>query len=319
MIVELSGESTISGNGNQALVSAKEKSFYLYKHLEKIHSDFQKVIQQNKYHNVLLIMNTPGSLEHFMAHTDPEIFYEIFMNLLTKALMQTEKDCLEFGYILAGKDHFHFYVKDGVGTLPNNQYEPAEIFDFSPYLEGLARTTGMVDMLDGKLWVESLPGRGTAWWFTFDVQPSHSRNYPYKELSDSGSLPDWSGKTILIVEDVYNNYLLLETILNPTGVNLISVENGIKAVNTVKKNIDIDLVLMDLRLPVLDGYEASRRIKSHCPWLPVIAVSAYAVGEEIDRSIKAGCDSFLSKPINTSELIRTMSNLFLKIPSNRLL
>jgi len=78
----LSGENTISGNGNQALVSAKEKSFYLYKHLEKKHSDFQKVIQQNKYHNVLLIMKTPGSLEHFMAHTDPEIFYEIFMNRL---------------------------------------------------------------------------------------------------------------------------------------------------------------------------------------------------------------------------------------------
>jgi CheY-like chemotaxis protein len=130
-------------------------------------------------------------------------------------------------------------------------------------------------------------------------------------------MPDWSGKTILVVEDVYSSYLLLETLLGPTHVKLISVENGMKAINTVKKNKHIDMVLMDLRLPVLDGYEASRRIKTLCPWLPIVAISAYAVGEEIDRCLKAGCDSFLSKPINTSELIRTMSELFLKTHTDR--
>ena len=119
-------------------------------------------------------------------------------------------------------------------------------------------------------------------------------------------------KTILVVEDLYNNYLLLETLLAPTKVNLINVENGMKAVNTVKRNKNIDLVLMDLRLPVLDGYEASRRIKAHSPELPIVAVSAYAFGEEIDRCIKAGCETLLSKPLNTSELIRTVSGLLQK-------
>ena len=121
-------------------------------------------------------------------------------------------------------------------------------------MDGLAKTAIMVEKLEGKLWVEKLPGRGNTWWFTFNVEPSHSRNYPFKELSDSGSLPDWSDKTILVVEDVSNNYLLPETLLKPTGVILISAEN----------------------------------------------------------CIKAGCDRFLSKPLNTSELIRTISELLHK-------
>lgn len=319
MIADLTGENIIRGNPDRSLAGTREKSFYLYKNLEKIHSDFQKVIQKNMYNNVLLIMNTPGSLKNLMVHTDPDLFHEIFISLLTKALLQTEKGCLEFGYILSWKDQFHFYVKDGAGYLRRDQYEPPEDFETGPQMEGLEITADVVDMLEGKLWVELLPGRGTAWWFTLDLQPSYSRNYPYKELPDSGSLPDWTGKTIIIVEDTCNNNLLLETILRPTGVNLISVENGLKALNTVKKNKKIDLVLMDLSLPVLDGYEVSRRIKSYSPWLPVVAVSAFAVGKEIDRCINAGCDSFLGKPLNTSELIRTISELFIKFPSDRLL
>jgi CheY-like chemotaxis protein len=122
--------------------------------------------------------------------------------------------------------------------------------------------------------------------------------------------PDWSDKTILIVEDVYNNFLLLETILQPTKARVINVENGLKAVNTVKRNEGIDFVLMDLRLPVLDGFEATSRIKAFKPWLPIIAVSAYNMGEEYARCIEAGCDAFIRKPLNTTLLMDTMKKLF---------
>ena len=255
-------------------------------------------------------MNTPGSLKHFMIHSDPEFFHKIFISLLTKALMETEKGCIEFGYILAGKDKFHFFVKDGAGYLPFEQYEPFESMIAGPDFEGLPGTLTMIDTLGGKIWVESLPGRGKTWWFTFDVLPKTSGMNTIMNTFEPDQKPDWSGKTILVVEDIYNNVLLLEGILAPTGLTLISVENGMKAINVVKKNNEIDLVLMDLRLPVLDGYEASRRIKSHSPGLPIVAISAYAIGEEIDRCIRAGCDRFLSKPLNASELIRTISELF---------
>jgi two-component system sensor histidine kinase EvgS len=114
----------------------------------------------------------------------------------------------------------------------------------------------------------------------------------------------------LIVEDVYNNYLLLETILQPTKARVINVENGLKAVNTVKRNDSIDFVLMDLRLPVLDGFEATSRIKAFKPWLPIIAVSAYNMGEEHARCIQAGCDAFIRKPLNTTLLMETIKKLF---------
>ena len=252
-----------------------------------------------------------------MVHTDPDFFHRIFIDLLTQALSRNETGCLEFGYILVGKDKFHFFVKDGAGHIPFDQEDQKERFEGGPQLEGLESTIGLLDKLDGEMWVESLPGRSKVWWFTLDVQPSNSRNYPFKELSDTGAVPDWSEKTVLVVEDTYDNYVLLETVLRSTNLNLINVENGAKAVNFVRRNKNIDLVLMDLMLPVLDGYEASRRIKSHSPWLPIVAISAYAVGEEIDRCIRAGCDSFLCKPLNTSELIRTMSGLFENKPVER--
>jgi len=294
---------------------APGNSFYLYRQLEMIHADFQNIILKNRNYNVILIMNTPGSLEHFMVHSDPEVFHEIFTDLLTNLLIHTEKGCIEFGYVLEGKDQFHFFVRECSGHSYFDQYRKVEKFYDGPVMEGLSATIELVNSLSGKIWVETREGTGPSWWFTFDVQPKHSRNFPFRELSDSSQHPDWSERTIIVVEDVYNNYLLLETILAPTGIRLINIENGMKAVNYVKKNQNIDLVLMDLRLPVLDGYEASRRIKAHCPWLPIVAVSAYAVGEEIDRCLKAGCDSFLGKPLNTSELIRTISALFQKIPA----
>jgi CheY-like chemotaxis protein len=290
-------------------------SFYLYRHLEKIHADFQHIIQKNRNSQVILIMNTPGSLEHFMIHSDPGLLHTIFIDLLTHLLMYTERGCIEFGYILQGKDQFHFFVRECTQTNGDPNIKAEKFYD-GPMMEGLAGTIEMVQTLGGHIWGEYQNGRNVSWWFTFDVQPKHSRNFPFRELSDSRTHPDWSGRTILVVEDVYNNYLLMETLLAPTGIRLINVENGMKAVNYIKKNQDVDLVLMDLRLPVLDGYEASRRIKAHCPWLPIVAVSAYAVGEEIDRCLKAGCDSFLGKPVNTSELIRTITALFQKMPAN---
>ena len=122
--------------------------------------------------------------------------------------------------------------------------------------------------------------------------------------------PDWSDKTILIVEDIYNNFLLLETILQPTKARVINFENGLKAVNAVKRNEGIDFVLMDLRLPVLDGFDATSRIKAFKPWLPIIAVSAYNMGEVYARCIEAGCDAFIRKPLNTTLLMDTMKKLF---------
>ena len=281
-----------------------KQDFYLYKTLRTVHARMQSELQRLEKVNLLLVLNTPGSLEHIMIHTDQRYFQEIFYHLLNHVLKQVDQGCIEFGYKLLENDQFCFYVNDPCPTRlrqTNNGHDSHET-NLS-----LLCVKELVNRLGGKTWVEYTPDQISSYWFTLDLKPAQisQQNEPEKVRH-----PDWSGKTILIVEDEYNNYLLMETLLQPTNARVINVENGLKAVNTVKRNNSIDFVLMDLRLPVLDGFEATSRIKAIKPWLPIIAVSAYNVGEEYARCMEAGCDAFLRKPLNTTLLMKTMKKLF---------
>jgi CheY-like chemotaxis protein len=292
---------------NLTAEGVEKQDFYLYKTLKKIHARVQSDLQRLEKVNLLLVLNTPGSLEHFMIHTDQRYFQEIFYHLLNHVLKQADKGCIEFGYKLFDNDQFCFYVND---PGPSRDKQAMNGNDTHETNLSLLCVKELVKQLGGKTWVESTPDQTSSYWFTVDIQPSDQNMHTEPEKPESVKHPDWSDKTILIVEDVYNNYLLLETILKPTKANVINVENGLKAVNTVKRNDNIDFVLMDLRIPVLDGFEATSRIKAFKPWLPIIAVSAYNVGEEYARCMEAGCDAFIRKPLNPTLLMNTMKKLF---------
>jgi CheY-like chemotaxis protein len=114
---------------------------------------------------------------------------------------------------------------------------------------------------------------------------------------------NWNGKTLLIVEDDFSSYIFLEEILHATGALLIHADNGEKSVHLCINNPNIDMVLMDVRLPGIDGLEATRRIKAARPGLPVIAQTANAFDEDRVSCRDAGCDAFISKPIATDKLL----------------
>jgi CheY-like chemotaxis protein len=244
-----------------------------------------------------------------MIHTDPRYFQELFYHLLNNVLRQADNGCVEFGYKLLGYDQFCFYVNDPGPCQPNDSISGyhSEETNLS-----LLCVKELVKQLGGKTWIESKADEVSSFWFTIDIYPPEPCLSSKPVLRVQDGHPDWSDKTILIVEDIYHNYLLLETILKPTKAKVINVENGLKAVNTVRRYGTIDFVLMDLRLPVLDGFEATRRIRVHKPWIPIVAVSAYNMGEEHVRSMEAGCDAFIRKPLNTTLLIETMKRLFLQ-------
>ena len=284
-----------------------KQDFYLYKILKKIHARVQADIQKLEKLNLLLVLNTPGSLEHLMIHTDQRYFQEIFYHLFSHVLKQADKGCIEFGYKLLENDQFCFYVNDPGSSQPGQAKNGLDSHETNL---SLLCVKELVKQLGGKTWIESTPDQISSYWFTVDIQTANHTLQTESATAETGKHPDWSDKTILIVEDVYNNFLLLETILQPTKARVINVENGLKAVNSVKRNDHIDFVLMDLRLPVLDGFEATSRIKAFKPWLPIIAVSAYNVGEEYVRCIQAGCDAFIRKPLNTTLLMDTMKKLF---------
>ena len=121
----------------------------------------------------------------------------------------------------------------------------------------------------------------------------------------------WSGKTILIVEDSVVSYRLLTKFLKDTRVKFLYASDGEQAVNICKSNELIDLVLMDIQLPVLDGLEATNQIKKCKPELPIIAQTANAMDDDKSKIIAAGCDDYVSKPINRLELLQKIHK-FLK-------
>ncbi len=113
----------------------------------------------------------------------------------------------------------------------------------------------------------------------------------------------WKDKTILIAEDEESNFLYLEAVLKKTGVNIIWARNGDEAITACQDNHGIDLVLMDLQMPILNGYAARDSIKALCPGLPQIAQTAFAMADDEKRAMEAGFDAYISKPIRKSNLL----------------
>lgn len=119
---------------------------------------------------------------------------------------------------------------------------------------------------------------------------------------------DFSGKTILITEDERTNYLFLEALLKRTGAQLIWAETGKSAIEAIANSPEIDIVLMDIKMPEMNGYEATREIKKVRPDLPIIAQTAYALAGEKEKILSAGCDDYLSKPIMGKVLLEKIDN-----------
>lgn len=118
---------------------------------------------------------------------------------------------------------------------------------------------------------------------------------------------DWSDKTVLIAEDVDDNYLFLKTFLRKTNINVLWAKDGKEAVKMCQFEKKIDLVLMDIRMPYMDGYEATRQIKSIRPELPIIAQTAYALNSDSQKIYDSGCDEYITKPILGRILFQKMS------------
>lgn len=122
----------------------------------------------------------------------------------------------------------------------------------------------------------------------------------------------WADKKVLIAEDIASNYNFLRLLLKRSKIHLIWVENGKDAVETVENDPDIDLVLMDINLPIMTGYEAATAIKELRPDLPIIAQTAYALEGDREKAMAAGCDDYVPKPIVITTLLRKMNHLMTK-------
>lgn len=121
--------------------------------------------------------------------------------------------------------------------------------------------------------------------------------------------PDWSGKTILVVEDTDTSIMYYKAALKRTKAKLLYATNGVEAIDIIKDNKNLDLILMDINMPLMDGIDATVEIKKINPQIPIIIQTAYVLNDERIRSFEAGCDGFMTKPVKIDQLITTMEEL----------
>ncbi len=250
--------------------------------------------------------------------TDSVKLNQILTNLIQNALKFTTKGGIDFGY--TRKDNnLEFYVIDSGIGIPRNKKE--KIFERFHQVNdsltrdhegaglGLSITKAFVEMLGGTIRVESSEGAGSN--FTFTV-PYNSVSSPKSSTPVTPHAVDApQAFTILIAEDDDLSTILLKKTLKQENITILSAENGWEAVELVRHHPEINLVLMDLKMPIMNGFEATKIIKHERPDLPVIAQSAFTSKEDKANAKEAGADSFITKPINKTELL-DMVTTFLK-------
>ena len=258
--------------------------------------------------------------------TDKEKIYGILTNLVKNAIKFTDSGSIEFGYELVETRHalslqepyLQFYVKDtGIGIATDRQnavfdrFIQADIQDVKARQGaglGLTISKAYAEMLGGRIWVESEKGKGSTFYFTLPCKRiSQGKTAALKVDLLSDQREEFSINTfdikILIVEDDEISAMFLTKILAGFSNNILYVRSGREAVNTCMNNTFIDLILMDIKMMDMNGYDATRLIRQFNSEVIILAQTAFALTGDRERAIEAGCNDYIEKPINRSQLI----------------
>ena len=281
------------------------------KKLDKQHINFQ--------------INLPSSHSNSVIITDKVKLKQIFINLISNAFKFTHSGKIEAGCILDHDDHLVFYVSDtGIG-IPKDKHD--FIFDRFVQIDystskkysgaglGLAIVKGLVSLLGGKIWLESELGKGSKFSFTFPYKTVDLIIKKSDDIEDSKHNSFHQDKILIVEDDIYNTEYLKE-IFSDTNLDILFSVNGKTAVD-IALNQPIDLVLLDIRLPDIEGYEVAKILKKQKPKLKIIAQTAYAISSDKFKAIEAGCDDYISKPINRKQLLSMISYYLSKRMKNK--
>ncbi len=298
-------------------LSVHKKDFNTGKVLGRLFENFKPICSKK---HLELLLKIPEKTENLSVNSDPEILHKIISHLLNNAIKFTEKGNISFGYnILRGE--LEFFVKDtgiGIGKESINSVfnrfmkedrGPSKLTEGSGL--GLSIAQGMSEVIDGKIRLESEVGVGSCFFLTIPIKEE-------VEASLSGT-PDKdlnkviTGPLILVAEDDETNFFYLNALLaKEIGSIVLHASNGREAIEIFKANPGINLIFMDIKMPEIDGLEATRQIKLLKKEVPIIAITAYAMSGDEDKVLAAGCDSYLSKPISRKRLLEKMEE-FIKI------
>jgi len=297
-----------------------ESPFYVDQIMYEQYLLFKTLLEKKDNKHVTLILSLPEPKIPNQISTDQSRLSQVLTNLLSNALKFTDSGFIEFGYCLETPTSIKFFVKDtGIGLT---QEKSNLIFDrFRQADESSARRYGgtglgltissnLVRLMGGKIWVESEVDKGSTFYFTIPYKP-YFKDINIQSTTNQISKThhyNWKDKCILIAEDEKVNYLYLQELLKSTNAIIIHAKDGEEAITHCRNNTEINLVLMDIKMPKINGYAATQEIKKFRQDLPVIAQSAYAMEEEIIKCKEVGCDDYISKPIDQQKLLLLIDN-----------
>jgi len=257
--------------------------------------------------------------------TDREKLYAILTNLIKNAIKYTNKGAIEFGYDyvveMHGRASLQFFVKDtGIGIPKDRQgaiferFIQADISDKHSYQGaglGLSISKAYVEMLGGRIWVESEEGKGSTFYFTipYNTEPEE-KNVVGKVVPAQDEENQIKDLKILIAEDDEASEMLISITFKEFSKEILKARNGFEAVEVCRNNPDTDLILMDIQMPVMNGHEATRQIRQFNKDIVIIAQTAFGLSGDREKAIAAGCNDYIAKPINRAELLALIQKHF---------
>ena len=285
---------------------------------EMVH--FFKPEAKKKGLNLMIDLLLPDNKKHI--ETDKDKLSSIISNLIKNAIKYTESGTIKVGCKL-NDSLIELYVKDtGIGIPAHrqeaifNRFEQADIADemaFEGSGLGLAIAKSYVEMLGGKIWVESKEGIGSTFCFTLPAKKNITDNSSAeKKNSSKYEKPKLLNRKlkILIADDDEISRKYLHLLINDFGKEIMEAETGSRALELCQKYYDIDLIFMDIKMPLMDGYQATRKIREFNKDVVIIAQTAYALSGDMEKALEAGCNDYISKPFVKTKLENLLQKYF---------
>jgi PAS domain S-box-containing protein len=318
------------------LMEVHLKESNINEQIEYIYSFFKHEVE-SKGMNLRYKSNLPSA--ESIIITDREKLFAILTNLVKNAIKFSFGGSIELGYTIvethgsaslnnssaslhqAGSRQLQFFVKDtGIGIPKDrlkaifDRFVQADISDkraFQGAGLGLSISKAYVEMLGGKIWSESEEGKGSTFYFTIPYKMNKEEQKVIKNTSPiTGGANQIKPLKILIAEDDEGSAMLIAIAVKTFGKEVLYAKTGVEAIEVCRNNPDIDLVLMDIKMPVMDGYEATREIRKFNTDMVIIAQTAYALIGDREKTIEAGCNNYISKPIIKDQLMSLLLRYF---------
>jgi len=256
----------------------------------------------------------PDDLKSFGTYSDPVLLQKVFMHLIDNAIKFTKKGKISIGYKIKN-EFIEFYITDTGYGIGEEYYEI--IFEKFRQITtenrrviagsglGLTISKEIAKLLEGNIWVESELNVGSTFFITVPLRTIEDFEMKSKNISSKNI----KKPNILLVEDDYTNMLYMNNVIKENFLATIyEATNGKEAIEVVKLHPELDIILMDLKMPVMDGYEATHIIKTIRNKIPVIAVSAYSFPDDKEMALKVGCDYYVTKPVDINILLKIIKD-----------